>query len=1003
MGLKFGKKYVLIFLSVCTTLISTLAQHYNFIYYSTESGLAQSQVRSITQDKNGFLWLGTLSGLSKFDGRKFINYSIKNGLLDDQVLSLITDQYTGIWIGTVGGINYFNGKSFLAYPFKKEMGENAVNAITQQKNGELWLATDGAGVCRFDGKQFVYFTSEDGLPDNNVRSLYLDENEHLWCGTKNGMAIYDGKKFRLIDSALSPPRNISHIFSDKHHQLWISTFGEGIYKYDGKAFTNYNEAKGLINNWIRSGMEDVFGRLWFSSKFGVCRFDGKSFTFFDESKGLPSDNTNLMYEDKERNLWIGSDGKGLYKFSVEAFTYLSLKDGLSSNIILSVIEDANKCLWFSTYGKGITKKDELGKSIIYTTENGLNSNTIWASIKDRTNRFWFCTSDGVNCFDGKNFISFSEKDGLDAGKVFSALQDKNGNIWFGTSSGVSVYDGVRFKNYASGIYGIGKDVTSIIEDKKGVLWFGSKSGLFKYSNKQFTKFNAFDNLNNTNISSLAIDSLDNLWIGSRNGISYFDGKTYTRINADTIFNSNTISFLIFDARENLWIGTNGGIYVLDAKAYRETGKTKFKHYTIYDGLPGMECNQNAAFKDHLGNLWMGTTDGVVKFNPLIKDAHSETNEPITHITGIRLFLKDTNWLKMSENIDTITRLPKNLRVSYPTKHFTFDYIGIKFSSPLSVRYKYMLEGFDDNWSSPTEATFATYSNLSSGKYTFKVIAGDGLGNWNKIPIAFSFEILPPFWTRWWFILLCISTGALLLWGIYRLRVSALSKKHETQQLAFQNKLMALEHQSLNSSMNRHFIFNALNSIQYYMNKDDKDSAHKYLSRFAKLIRMNLDGSMNNLSSVSEEIERLELYLQLEQMRFEDKFTYRISVAENIEPEALEIPPMLLQPFVENSIWHGILPDKKDGHIEIRIEYDTNQNVVFSIQDNGIGLEQSNLRKAQRKDLHISRGTVITTQRIQLLGQMNNINITLNGPFDLKNEQNEVIGTRVELILQGNET
>ena len=395
---------------------------------------------------------------------------------------------------------------------------------------------------------------------------------------------------------------------------------------------------------------------------------------------------------------------------------------------------------------------------------------------------------------------------------------------------------------------------------------------------------------------------------------------------------------------------------------------------------------------------MGTTEGVIKYDPNIKDFHSSNFEPITHISGVRLFLKDTNWTKVSPEIDSISLLPKNLKVKYQTTHFTFDYIGIKLSNPSSVRYKYMLEGFDESWSSSTDATFATYSNLPSGKYTFKVIAGDVMGIWNKSPAVFSFEILPPFWTKWWFVLLCVLAGLLILWGIFRWRVTELRKKHQTQQLEYKSKLLLLEHQSLNSSMNRHFIFNALNSIQYYMNKEDKFSAHKYLSRFAKLIRMNLDSSMSNLVPVSEEIDRLDLYLQIELMRFEGKFQYSINIAEDIDTESIEIPPMLLQPYVENSILHGILPADKTGQIDIRIEHGPDQSIIFSIQDNGIGIEESKARKLLKKSPHVSRGTSITAQRIQLLGAMNNINITINGPFELRDAKNAVSGTRVELII-----
>ncbi len=981
----------------CVLLFSAArAQHYNFINYSTESGLAQSQVRSIVQDRNGYLWLGTLAGLSKYDGKKFINYSIQNGLIDNQVISLAVDRTRGLWIGTMGGLNYFDGEKFRSYLFKEDMAENLVNGIAQDANGHLWLATDGAGVCLFNGSGFRYFTEEDGLSDNSVRTVCIDNKGLVWFGTRNGICMYDGKQFKTLDTSVNQPHNVSHIFVDHHKKMWFSTFGEGVYHYDGKKFKNYRESDGLINDWIRYAIEDSDGNIWFASKFGLSKFDGRNFMRFSEAEGLPVDNTNVIYEDKERNIWIGSDGKGLCKFLGETFTYLTTKDNLSSNIVLSILEDKERHLYFSTFGKGITKK-EGNHTQVYSTDEGLNNNTIWASLKDRDNNLWFCTSDGVSRFDGHRFTNYGIDNGLGARIVYSVCQDHLGQLWFGTTKGVSVFDGVHFKNYENGIDNIGKDVKNIVEDKNHNLWFATKTGLYKFENQKFSKYTTADGLCNNTLLSLVVDNNNNLWIGSRAGINFYDGKTFSKILIDDLFNSNDICFLVMDGKQSLWIGTNSGVFVLDAGEYTRSKKIKFRHYTIFDGLPGMECCQNAAFRDHLGHIWMGTTEGVIKYDPNIKNYHADNFEPITHISGVRLFLKDTNWTQVAGAIDPGTLLPKDLKVNHATSHFTFDYIGIKLSNPTSVRYKYFLEGFDEAWSSATDATFATYSNLPTGKYSFKVIAGDLTGNWNKVPAVFSFEILPPFWTRWWFVLFCLMVVLFVLWAAYKIRVNEIRKKHENQQLVYKSKLMLLEHQSLNSSMNRHFIFNALNSIQYYMDKEDKLSAHKYLSRFAKLIRMNLDSSMSNLVPASEEIERLDLYLQIELMRFEEKFDYSITVSDEVDVESIEIPPMLLQPYAENSILHGILPAEKRGRIDIRIDQNEQGHIIFSIEDNGIGLEESKARKS-KKSPHVSRGTSITAQRIQLLGATNNINISINGPFEVKNGKNEVLGTRVELII-----
>jgi ligand-binding sensor domain-containing protein/signal transduction histidine kinase len=973
------------------------AQHYNFISYSTESGLAQSQVRALAQDKKGYLWLGTMGGLSRYDGKKFLNYSIQNGLIDNQVFSLYADRSIGLWIGTMGGINYFDGNTFTSFLFKDEMSENMVNAIAQDSNGDLWLATDGAGVCRLRQGKFEYFTEKDGLIGNMVRAVCIDDKGLVWFGTRNGVSYFDGVSFRSLDTAIAQPRNVSDIFVDRKQQLWFCTFGEGAFKYDGKNFLNYNETHGLINNWIRSAIEDEDGNIWFASKFGICKFDGKRFQPFTEANGLPADNSNVMFEDGERNIWIGSDGKGLCKFLGETFTYLTTKDRLSSNIVLSIVEDKENDLWFSTFGKGITRKHDTVNTY-YTNENGLPNNIVWASLRDRNQKLWFCTSDGVSMFDGSTFRNYSINDGLSARIVYAVCEDHRGRLWFGTSAGVSVFEKDSFTNYLNGRDNIGKGVANIVEDRNHALWFATKNGLYCFKDNVFRKYTTADGLSNNNLYSLAVDAQNNLWIGTRAGLNYYDGKRFRKVPIDDAFTSNYVCFLIRDRKNTLWIGTNSGVYTLDIQAYQKTGNTKFRHYTIFDGLPGMECNQNSAFQDHLGKIWMGTTNGIIRHDPETRNFHNNDLPPSVHISGVRLFLKDTNWRAFTDNIDSASHLPRNLSVNYTTNHFTFDFVGIKLSNPNAVRYRYMLEGFDDAWSAPTDANFATYSNLPSGKYTFKVVTGETLGAWNTTPATFSFEIRPPFWTQWWFVLLCLLLVVVLVWVVFRLRVNEIRKKHLTQQLEYKSKLMLLEHQSLNSSMNRHFIFNALNSIQYYINNEDKLAAHKYLSRFAKLIRMNLDSSMNKLVPVSEEISRLDLYLQIELMRFSDRFTYNITIADDVDPDSIDIPPMLLQPYVENSILHGILPSNKKGQIDIRVEQDASQHIIFSIQDNGIGIEESIARKAAKHIPHVSRGTSITTQRIQLLVAMENLRISINGPFEMKNPEGGVLGTRVELII-----
>ncbi len=226
----------------------------------------------------------------------------------------------------------------------------------------------------------------------------------------------------------------------------------------------------------------------------------------------------------------------------------------------------------------------------------------------------------------------------------------------------------------------------------------------------------------------------------------------------------------------------------------------------------------------------------------------------------------------------------------------------------------------------------------------------------------------------------------------------MSKQKElTQKLYYKNKLLALEQQSLNASMNRHFIFNSLNSIQYYINSNDRISANKYLTNFAKLIRKNLDTSISGTSLVSltDEFERLELYISLEKMRFQNKFKHQITIEKTIDTDSISVPPMFLQPFVENSIWHGILPNKTDGEINIFLTQ-TNRKYLITIEDNGVGIKESLAKKGNTN--HSSKGMLITSGRLEILKKTSNKDIVIKGPFQKEDGDGNILGTMVEITI-----
>jgi ligand-binding sensor domain-containing protein len=981
------QKFLGILIALCFT-VGAYSQQYNFINYSIEEGLAQSQVRSICQDNNGYIWIGTLGGLSKFDGINFENFSTNDGLLNNQINAIYSDAKGNIWIGTNGGVSLYNGYEFKNYPFKDELAENSVLSIAEDRLGNIWFATDGGGVVYFNKEEFNYITMPNGAKNNYVRNIVSDSKGNVWLATRNGLARID-EDLNIHD--ILKGVNATQIIIEGD-EVWCSTFGKGVLHIKEDTTITYSLNEGLISSHIRGFAKRKDGSYWFVSKLGVTKFQNGLITNFTTKDGLKDHNIKCAIEDVDGNLFLGTDGGGLIKFTNDDFVSYTQEDAIGSNVVMSILEDGNRNIWLSTYGEGIGVFSSKGY-FLFTDKEGLGNNTVWCSMVSSDNQLWAGTSNGVSVFDGTKFKTYNKKDGLDAKKIYALAEDHNRNIWIGTKEGVSVLnqnDG-SIKNL-----GIGRNIREIFIESKNYIWFCSSEGLFKYNvqTENFKVYTDKDGLPSESIMNIVRDEEGKYWVGTMNGLAVLNNEEIIPIEVPGNYASNNINFLQLDRYKNLWIGTNFGLYQLNISKGVEFSATDFTRYSNLDGLKSLECNQNASFIDSKGYLWFGTSYGLMKHQ--LKKGKTTVSLPKIQLKNIRLFYENTDFSQYAEGVIEKTRLPKNLVLTYNKNHLTFDFVGIYHANPDKVKYRFKLEGFDEDWQPVTTSNFVTYSNIPSGEFTFKLIASTDLINWSE-PKEFSFEVKPPFWFTWWFFVLSI----LFVSGVVYLIVLRMKRiklaKRATQLLVDKSKMLALEQQALNASMNRHFIFNALNSIQFYINRQDKVAANKYLSSFAKLVRKNLDSSLVNEIYLDDEIERINLYLKLEQMRFQDKFSYTVNVDENIEPQTIKIPSMLLQPFIENSIWHGILPSNKHGSIKVDILLKDNK-LVINVKDDGIGIDVSIDNKKDKSQHHDSKGMELTKGRINLISKISNKDCAIKGPYQVYDENNEVAGTEVSIIL-----
>lgn len=985
-----------------STLVSR-AQEYSFVQYSVEDGLPQTQVYALSSDEQGYLWLGTAGGAARFNGKEFSHYGTSNGLVDNIVSDV--KQYGGYtWVFTNKGVTRISGREVITYDLIDALKGSYVSAAGFRKVSNTLI------IANKDNKVFELQLNQAGelLLDNsteisvlgnydNIRKIYEDSNSDTWIVGDGLLGFLDVNNTWSSISIEGSEHNVSDIEQDRKGTYWLSAYGEGIYHWNKGVIKQYTYEDGLISSLIRNIFIDSEGRVWCASKSGVSVLREDGFSSFNIKNGLPSDNIETICEDREGNVWLASDGAGAFRFTSDEFVNYHATSGLKTEYVMTGFQDSNGNYWFGSYNYGVIRYDGEGYDYFNVENEKILNNVVWSSLEDSKGRLWFGTSNGLALFEENEIVNYTKVDWLPSDKITSIYERENGQVWFGTSKGLGVLDNDTSYAISTSDNLTLKNIRAIEKGVNNQVWLGTSNGIVVSDGSFFEPWVNNDQLEDKLVYCIK-NYKDSLWfVGTSNGLYYTDGINVERMTLHKSFGANFINFLAIEADKYLWVGTNNGVFEVDLISYLTSSQGVF-HHRKNSGLKSVETNLNAVFVDDLDRVWMGTGNGTLRFDRSKRRSETGSLIPFVQIIDMQLDLKTTDWSRFTEKIDAETLLPSELSLSSRQNYLTFYFEGVSLSHPDEVVYKIKLDGLDDDWTPPLKQSSFTYPNLAYGSYTFSVMASiDGM-NWSD-PVSLSFEIRKPYYLTWWFIFLMVLLVSLLAYLVYNRRKLAREQKSKTEKLYYKSRLLALEQQTLNASMNRHFIFNALNSIQYYINTQDRISANKYLTSFAKLIRKNLDSSVNDTGTVSlhDELERLELYISLEHMRFQQKFEYEIKVDASLDQESIQIPPMILQPFVENSIWHGLLPQESGGKIWVRI-FPRNQNIIFEIEDNGIGIDES--RKSKTENSHHSKGMLITSGRIEVLKKVTQQKMTIVGPYQINNEDGSPKGTRVELVLEG---
>ena len=761
-----------------------------YIYESwgLEHGLPQNTVRTIEHTRDGYLWLGTQEGVVRFDGVRFKLYDKQN---------------------------------------VEEFTVNDIRVIFEDRGSNLWIGTYSGGLLLHDRKKgtFTRFTKSQGLSDDVILSLTDDREGNLWIGTGDGLnRMKDGVIARVrIPGNPEADEFIQGLMVDRNGNLWIGS-RNGLTRKKGNEFVTWTVDEGLNGNIVNTLCESFDGSIWIGLQNGGLNrlSEGTLYAVPLSPGGNIRTNNKVMAieEDRDRNIWIGTDGEGLFRISEDGTVSLyNLRNSLANNIIMSLHEDREGSLWVGTYVTGL-KRFRDGIFTVFTTEHGLADNTAMAILEDRQSNMWFATFGGLSRLSKGTFTTFTPNKKAQNEFVHTLHQDRFNNLWIGTDSGIVQYRNEQFKVFGKEHGLLSPMVRAVLEDRRGVLWVGTLGGgVFIYNNGNFKNYTTQDGLANNWVRSIFEDNNGYVWLGTRKGISlYKDGK-FTNYSVKHGLSDNFIYNLFQDSDGSVWIGTRGGLSrykqgrfskitikdglfddvvhtILDDglgnfwmtcnKGIYRARKQELNDfcdgkrlqvncisYDEQDGMLSRECNggfQPAGWKSKDGKLWFPTVKGVVMAEP----AKMKPNRmiPPVHIEEIIVDKKE---------IPVVMKSAEKIVLPAGTEELEIHYTALSLIIPERIRFRYKMEGFDQNWRDVNKRRTAYYTQMPPGEYKFRVKACNNDGLWNEAGSWVSFEIKPFFYQTLWFYFLCLLAVVLIVFSGYRLRVRKLKVREQELQ------------------------------------------------------------------------------------------------------------------------------------------------------------------------------------------------------------------------------
>jgi len=731
--------------------------------WQVDQGLPQNSIVGLAQSDEGYLWFGTRDGLVRFDGARFTIFNSANtpAIPNDTITTVKKGIDGTLWIGTDSGLVRMQHGKFTRIGTEQGLTTLFIQSVYQEDSGRVWVGTSRGHYAQLqDGS--LRFEPVEGLPRILGGSVFRDAQNRLWINSDTLYQSTDSGFIRAVFRDAPPRLTITTMALDSQRNPWVGT-NHGLYKLDGNEFVRALPYDGVI----RALMVDREGTVWIGQNAGIARWRDGEVEHYMLADGLTDESVSAIFEDSDRNVWVGTLGGGLNLFSTGSFSVLGAPEGLPSDIVQVVREDSRNNMWLGTRA-GLTRIAPNGEKQTYANHTELESLYI-TSLAERDGELWVATNSSLNLLRDGKAVRTPQAASLPARPfIYQLLIDRNKTLWVATRTNV-------YREQDDGTMApVMKEMRALtmMEDRNGDLLLGTRmQGLARYHDGKMTYLGMKDGLSSNSVLAIYQSADGVLWLGTGGGglNRVKDGKITVVSEANGLFD-NRIHSIVEDDVGRLWMGSSRGIWhvsknEIEAFANGTINRVRSTEYGRSDGLRSFSMSGDGAmnptsWRAHDGRLWFATVLGAAVIDP--KTITVGTTPPTVVFEQL---LANRHRVGANESIAAERR-----------SNLEFNFTAIDFKSGAKVRFRYKLEGYDQGWSEPTTRRAAFYTKVAPGQYVFRVQADNGSDVWTDTDASFAFSVRPFFYETWWFIALIAISIVGLIAGVYRLKVRLMNAR-----------------------------------------------------------------------------------------------------------------------------------------------------------------------------------------------------------------------------------